>query len=255
MLTVEGPVSLLSVWTLGLALGLTACTVTCLPFVGTWAMGRAEGGRVGMLDTMAFLAGRLVAYTLLGALAGALGAWFVKGLAEGIGHLVIGLTAYGAALWLVWPGSGAKACLARGGISSLSPFLMGGALTLIPCAPLGTLLATCAAEESATGGALYGAVFGLGALISPMLVLIPAAARFGELLKGQSPSLLLFLRAGAALVLLLLGWRRMALVDEGLALGLALTVLLLLALAFRRFRSAGRGATRTPGLAPIQIFR
>ncbi len=28
-----------SVWLLGVSMGLTACTVTCLPFMGTWVLG------------------------------------------------------------------------------------------------------------------------------------------------------------------------------------------------------------------------
>ena len=39
---VAGQVTLGTVWLLGVSMGLTACTVTCLPFMGTWALGRAE---------------------------------------------------------------------------------------------------------------------------------------------------------------------------------------------------------------------
>ena len=35
--------TLFAVWLLGVSLGLTACTVTCLPFMGTGVLGRGGG--------------------------------------------------------------------------------------------------------------------------------------------------------------------------------------------------------------------
>ncbi len=99
----ETPVSFFSVWLMGLALGLTACTVTCLPFMGTWALGRSDDPRACWFDTLSFLGGRLVSYTCMGGLAGALGAWFIKELASGAGNFAIGLASLFAALWLALP--------------------------------------------------------------------------------------------------------------------------------------------------------
>lgn len=233
----ELPVTFLSVWTLGLALGLTACTVTCLPFMGTWALGRNTDAGGVWRDTLAFLAGRLVSYTALGGLAGVFGAWFVRELAGGLGNLLIGLSGLVAALWLAWPEAGSEhaGCAARRQAATGSPFLLGVALTLIPCAPLTTLLATCAAGESLSGGALYGAAFGAGAVITPMLVLIPACGGFGRILREQGAWLAPWIRYGAAAVMLLLAGRRLALFDVDLALGLpAVAVLLLFFVGVRR---------------------
>lgn len=241
-MTPEAPVTLLSVWTLGLALGLTACTVTCLPFIGTWALGRAEAGRTSLVDTAAFLAGRLLAYACLGALAGVLGAWFVKELAGGFGNGIIGVSALAAALWLAWPARAHASCAIQRRSASLSPFTMGAALTLIPCAPLATLLATCAASESLSGGAAYGLAFGLGAVITPMIVLVPAAASLGRLLRSHSPWLLPWIRYGAALVLMSLGLRRLLLVSPELAL--ACGAIALLALLWGHVRGSDRGRGR-----------
>lgn len=231
----EGPVTLLSVWTLGMALGLTACTVTCLPFMGTWALGRAEGGTACLSDTLLFLLGRFVSYTSLGALAAGLGAWFVRDLAAGVGNFFIGLASLVAALWLAWPSRenhGQCRSMLRG--AGTSPFLIGIALTLIPCAPLATLLATCAATGSLLSGALYGAAFGAGALFTPMMFLIPAAGKLGVILKSQGAWLMAWIRYGAASVLTLLGARRLALVDESLAWYFPLVALLFLTLAYLR---------------------
>lgn len=45
-----------SAWLLGLSLGLTACTVTCLPYMGAWMLARERAS--ALPDTIAFLAGR-----------------------------------------------------------------------------------------------------------------------------------------------------------------------------------------------------
>jgi thiol:disulfide interchange protein DsbD len=59
----NGQVTLAAIWLLGVSMGLTACTVTCLPFMGTWALGRASGQGEAFLHTGVFLAGRVCTYT------------------------------------------------------------------------------------------------------------------------------------------------------------------------------------------------
>lgn len=249
----EAPVSFGSVWLLGVALGLTACTVTCLPFMGSWTLGRNGNMRLVIQDTIAFLLGRFVAYVSLGALAGALGAWLVLQLSSGIGNAVIGAASLVAATSLLWPaGRRAKtACRQASGWSSGSPFLIGTSLTLIPCAPLTTLLATCASGNSTFDGALYGAAFGAGTLITPMLVLIPACGRFGRLLKEEREWLAPWIRTLAALVLLALAITRLALFDAELAI--ALPCLCGLIILWARLRA--HDAARQQKTIPLQIVR
>lgn len=214
----EAGISWLSVWLLGVSLGLTACAVTCLPFIGTWAFGQV--GERRLAATLGFLGGRLFAYTVLGALAGGLGAWFVKELTAGWGNLVIGISSLGAALWLVWPQPSRGCSVLKG---SCSPFIMGISLTLIPCAPLATLLSTCAASGTSLHGATMGGIFGLGTLLTPMLVLIPAAGSLGQKLKQAHRWLTPWIRLGAAMVLLLLAYKRLSLAVDGvgeIALGI-----------------------------------
>lgn len=234
----EAEVSALSVFLLGLSLGLTACAVTCLPFIGTLAFGKAEGAASGLGDTAFFLGGRLLSYTLLGGLAGALGAWFVRELASGIGNLLIGLSSLFAAGWLIWPGR--HRCGTAKRLNGLSPMLLGIGLTLIPCAPLATLLAAAAHGGSTGQGAWFGLLFGLGTLLTPMLVLIPAAAGLGHVLRLENAWLLIWLRHGAALVMGLLGMQRTNLFmpDAGAAL-LAITALIVSWKLLRQRRQQG----------------
>ncbi len=197
---------LVSAWLLGASLGLTACTVTCLPFMGTWVL--ARGGASALADTGVFLAGRLAAYTALGLAAGAAGAWLAKVLAGGSGNLVIGGASLAAGLWLLLGPAPQRACAAARAGGQMPPFALGFSLSLVPCAPLASLLAFAAQAGSPGQGAAYGLAFGLGAALTPLLILLPLLGRFGEQLRRGRAGLGVWLKRGAALVLVTLGLHR-----------------------------------------------
>jgi thiol:disulfide interchange protein DsbD len=216
-----GQVTLATVWLLGVSMGLTACTVTCLPFMGTWALGRASGQREAFLHTGVFLAGRVLTYTVLAALAGAIGMGLAQALGGAWGNALIGGASILAGLWLLRPDN--KSC---GTVppaqtfsavrfhrksDSLPPLLLGSALSLTPCTPLASLLVLAANAGSAAGGASYGLAFGLGAAMTPILVLVPLAGRLGRELRSGRAWLSRWLIWGAAAVLVFLGLRRLLL--------------------------------------------
>lgn len=94
---------------------------------------------------------------------------------------------------------------------SLPPLFLGAALSLTPCTPLASLLALAAHAGSAAQGAAYGLAFGLGAAMTPILVLVPLAGRLGRELRSGRAWLARWLLWGAAAVLILLGLRRLLL--------------------------------------------
>ncbi|MBS4096745.1 MAG: sulfite exporter TauE/SafE family protein [Sulfuricella sp.] len=204
-----GNISFVTVWLLGVSMGLTACTVTCLPFMGTWVLGRGGGHAQALRDTAIFLAGRITAYSLLGLCAGLLGRWLVNTLDSGIGQLFIGGASIAAGVWLIWPMRRASACSAARRGAGMPPFLLGFSLSLTPCAPLASLLALSAASGGALAGGGYGLAFGLGAALTPLLLIVPLLGWFGRTLKDERPWLTRWLRWGAAAVLVLVGLRRM----------------------------------------------
>lgn len=218
-----GQVTLATVWFLGVSMGLTACTVTCLPFMGTWALGRASGQGEAFLHTGVFLAGRVCTYTVLGTAAGAAGIGLAKAMGGPWGNAVIGGASILAGLWLLAKPAG-KGCSAvspaptiapvrihRRRADSLPPLFLGAALSLTPCVPLASLLALAAASGSAAQGAGYGLAFGLGATLTPILVLVPLAGRLGRELRSGRAWLGRWLLWSAAAVLIVLGMRRMLL--------------------------------------------
>jgi cytochrome c-type biogenesis protein len=226
-----GEVTLATVWLLGVSMGMTACTVTCLPFMGTWALGRASGRGEAFLHTGVFLAGRVLTYTLLAALAGAIGVGLAKALGGSLGNAVIGVASIGAGLWLLLRPARGCGAVPHAGHSmpprltfpeaqpirfqrkrdSLPPLFLGAALSLTPCTPLASLLALAANAGSAPQGAAFGLAFGLGAAMTPIIVLVPLAARLGREIKSGRAWLSRWLVWAAAAVLIVLGLRRLAL--------------------------------------------
>ena len=196
------------VWLLGVSLGLTACTATCLPFMAAWVLGRADGAaKPALRDTGWFLAGRMLAYAGLGLLAGYMGAGLVRLLSSGLGNIMIGLSAWLAAFWLLRPR--AHGCGSR--LVGMPPLWLGVSLSLTPCAPLAALLTLSAASGDWQLGLRHGLAFGAGAVLTPLLLLLPLLGRFGQSLRQQQAWLAPVLRLAAASALLLLGLRRLLL--------------------------------------------
>ncbi|ADE11624.1 urease accessory protein UreH domain-containing protein [Sideroxydans lithotrophicus] len=203
--------SLWGVWLLGVSLGLTACTATCLPFMGSWVLGRG-GTQIQLLrDTALFVAGRILAYALLGAIAAGAGTWLAHVLHGGVGNLIIGSASIAAGVWLLRSGVAHAPCNAARNAGTTPPLLLGFSLSLTPCAPLASLLAVCAAAGSIGWGVANGVAFGLGAALTPLLILLPLVSLLGKNLRENRAWITRWIRWGAATVLVLLGFRRILL--------------------------------------------
>lgn len=204
--------TLFTVWLLGVSLGLTACTATCLPFMGAWVLGRGGTQLQVLRDTGLFATGRILAYTMLGAVAAAAGTWLSQAMRGGTGHLVIGFASIAAGIWLLRAARPHSLCGVAKSAGSTPPLLLGFSLSLTPCAPLASLLAVCAAAGSIKLGMANGVMFGLGAALTPLLILLPIINLFGKNLRDNQKWITRWVGWGAAAVLILLGLRRIFLV-------------------------------------------
>ncbi len=208
-----------TVWLLGASMWLTACTVTCLPFIGTWALGRASGQHEAIRHTLSFLSGRVLAYTALAWLAASAGLGLVRLLDSGLGNTLIGLASILAGLWLLLsrrrpacptPAQRAEQPLQfHGRRHATPPFFLGLTLALTPCTPLASLLALAAQTQNVVQGASYGLAFGLGAAMTPILLLVPLAGRLGRAMHSGRAWMRPALAWLAAIVLIALGVRRL----------------------------------------------
>lgn len=204
-------VGLFSVWILGITVGFTACTASCLPFMGSWVMSRNLGMKGSLIDAGLFASGKVAAYATLGAFAGITGEFLLHYLRSGIGNMLIGTASIAAGLWLIFNlGRQQRGC----GISkrhNMHPFMLGFSLSFIPCAPLAALLAACAAAGSFTLGMSYGLVFGVGAAITPLFIILPLLGKLGQELRNRNPWLKTGLIWFGSSVLVAIGSYRIAL--------------------------------------------
>jgi cytochrome c-type biogenesis protein len=203
--------TIMSVLLMGLSVGLTSCAATCLPFLGSWTLGRSRGGWSAFVDTALFLAGKIIAYALLGAGAGFLGIWLTESLSGGLGHIAIGISGIIAGLWLIVPKKKSSQCSPNKKGGSLPPFLLGFSMSLVPCAPLTSLLALSAMTGEIAQGAQYGALFGIGTAITPLLVIMPLVGVLGKSITTDRPWLGKWMRIMAGATLCILGLRRIML--------------------------------------------
>ncbi len=198
----------------GLLVGFGHCAAMCGPLVGSLALAAApSGARRTLGGQLAYHAGRLTTYALVGAVMGATGAFVnlagrLAGLQDAIGIgaglllVVVGLSAAGL---LTAPrrlearlsarlGRLVRALLEGGGPGRLYP--VGLALGLLPCGASWTAFLAAAGAGSLPGGLLLALAFGVGTL--PALLLVGAlATATGSRLRG------VLYRAGGVVVALL----------------------------------------------------
>ena len=174
-------------------------------------LGRGGTQVQALRDTALFVSGRIVAYALLGAVAAGAGTWLAQAMRGGSGNLVIGFASIGAGVWLLRSSRMRPSCAAARGAGGTPPLLLGFSLSLTPCAPLASLLAVCAAAGSIKLGMANGVAFGLGAALTPLLILLPLISLLGKNLRENREWITRWIRWGAAAVLVVLGLRRILL--------------------------------------------
>ena len=181
----------LSAFVGGLVFGLAYCTASCLPVVAGYIAGVGSGFKQSVKITAIFNAGRIIAYTLIGALIGLFSSLlrvFVSedaitpfqlysSLAFGIVTIAIG----GMLMWQTKKVSSNCECKAtdatintgrikRYGID-FGAFTLGFSRGLVVCTPLILLLTTSLTLVDPAGSVAIAVLFGLGTSISPILIL------------------------------------------------------------------------------------
>lgn len=191
------------------------CVGMCGPLACSWAV--SGGGQRRFLQGSAlYHAARLASYTLVGALAGAIGAAPLRYFQSGAGVvlpwlLVVAFAIFGLGLdaWLPKPGFLSKpvarvrslasrlGSLARAG-------LLGAATPLLPCGPLYVMFALAMTGGSALRGSEFTFAFGLGTL--PLLWLAQTQLHW---LGGRvSPATMRRVQRGLAIAAaLIMAWR------------------------------------------------
>lgn len=206
----------LQIFGIGFSFGIAGpCFLVCTPILITYILGRRETWGKTIIDILVFLFGRLFAYIILGAIAGASGAalrhftesnygLYVKPLG-GIVSILLGLA-------VLFRKEGAKPCACDRGYNKVYDFgsllVLGFIIGASPCPPLLALLFEIALmSKSAMEGASYAISFGLGTFLSGLIVIGALAGLFrGVIQKAvRSRGMSVFFRVSCALLLILLG--------------------------------------------------
>ena len=199
----------------GLLYGLVACTATCLPYLASYIAGTGADFRKGTIATLTFNSGRIIAYTLIGALIGVFSGlihFFAQDsslstfqaystIAFSIVTIIIGAS-------LLYKNR--KPCEVN--TASIKPkgfagrfdkgaFTLGLSRGLVLCPPLLALLLYSVPFAGPVDSVAFAVLFGFGTAISPMLVL---GGVTGWLLN-KAPLLRTYIAVAGAAVLILLG--------------------------------------------------
>ncbi len=153
---------------LGLSYGLSVCTFTCLPYMAPYLIGTGTGFKNGLTNSICFMTGKLTAYATLGGIAAFLGHSLDFGENS---SMIMGLILVGAGLTM--PLVNRKTCKKKCQISgkNLSMLSLGAGSSLTPCPPLAAVFMMSAQCGSVCGGVFCGLIYGMGILISPLIIL------------------------------------------------------------------------------------
>lgn len=173
----------------GLFFGLAYCTASCLPVVAGYIAGVGSGFKQSIRITLIFNTGRIIAYTLIGALIGlfsGLLGFFVSAeaispfqiyssFAFGLVTVVIGVMLLIQARKDRCDCSDTNTIVAVGRFKrfgvDFGAFTLGFTRGLIVCVPLILLLSTSLTLVDPVGSIAIAVLFGLGTSISPLLLL------------------------------------------------------------------------------------
>ena len=170
---------------LGTVYGFTFCTSVCLPYVVSYIAGIGAGFRKGVMVTLIYNSGRVTAYAMIGGLTG-----LFKTLVSDaffLSYQEYSPIAFGVAIMLVGTSiflrkkSSTGTCIVEKrehlGISKkltqkfdIRAFSMGFTRALVLCPPLVALL-LAALTITQINTAVLAVLFGLGTVISPLLIL------------------------------------------------------------------------------------
>ena len=165
------------VFVIGVIYGLTTCTFSCLPVVGTYIVGTRSSFSGGFNATVVFSMAKIAGYTAMGVLCGLLGNIAKVYLSSPVVLAACGSVMLFIGVFLLFSrktkGCYTGKCLPARNIhrqNSIQLILLGLVMSFIPCLPYTAIMAGAAASGSALQGGITAFLFGLGTALSPLLL-------------------------------------------------------------------------------------
>ena len=197
---------ILSLFFLGVIYGLTICSLSCLPYLTPYLMSTGKGFRDGINSSFVFISGKLLVYSALGGMAAYIGSKLVVNdflyLKYTIGGILI-------TVGLLLPFVSKGGCTKRHQLAGkrLSLFALGVSTSLIPCPSLVSMSLLAANKGSVFIGASYGFVFGLGLMISPLVIASGAISLISKSVKIEVKGFTPYLNALSVIIIVMMGVR------------------------------------------------
>ncbi len=191
-----------SLFLLGIAYGTTVCSFSCLPYFGPYLIGSGTGFKDGVLSTCAFGTGKLFMYSSLGGAA----ALFGRALTITPTHkMIMGFVLIIVAITMPFVTRGG--CLKRSQRASkrFSMFVLGVVSSLIPCPPLAAVFVLAAQQGEVVMGLLYGFFYGLGLLVSPMLLAGGGFALISQKIKQEAKGFAPYMQKLSMVIMVIIG--------------------------------------------------
>jgi len=171
--------NLIEVFVLGLLYGFGPCTVFCAPILTPIVLSSAKSAKEGLFDGVSFSLGRILSYCVLGVVAGFIG----KSITPYISPKIFGAFIIVTGLLILLKKMPKFCRLFSKSKGFQATFIAGLIVGFAPCYPLVAALALAALSKSAFAGLLIGFFFGLGTLLSPMLIISLVAGKWASFSK------------------------------------------------------------------------
>jgi len=178
----------------GFFLGYGPCLVTCVPILLPYTLTKKHW-RQGFEATLTFSLSRLAVYVVLGGISGYIGAYLMQFFYETMVHFYIqGIMAFMllfiGILVLFGKDTGIKFCQVKEGNMVILGILVG----ISPCLPLiGILLEIALLSDNFISGMIYSFTFGIGTVLSPLLLIGTIAPLVGKRLSERIQRVFVYL--------------------------------------------------------------
>ena len=197
----------ISLFLMGLIYGATTCTISCLPYLGPYLLCTGSGFKDGVTSTLIFLTAKLISYVALGGIAASLGhALSVNDVIPVKTIMGFTLIAVGICIPFI---KKRKRCHNRNPVTGkgVSLFALGVSTSLLPCPPLMAMFLLSAKEGDIFTGVYYGLIYGLGLILSPLLLVGGGISLISERLKQEVRGFIPFMQGASVIIILIMGIR------------------------------------------------
>lgn len=189
---------------LGLVYGTTACSLTCLPYLGPYLLSTGRGFTDGVKSSLLFLSGKLIWYMFIGGVSAYIGNVLMLDKSMSAKWIMgIAIIAFGLSIPFVSRGE----CRKKGQVigKGISLFLLGVSTSLIPCPPLVTMFLLAAKNGSVFSGISFGLFYGLGLAISPLIIAGGGLAAISKNIKIEANSFVPYAKAFSMVMIVFMG--------------------------------------------------